>query len=120
MPNGYGQYSEKEKVLLAHRASYISLVGAIPSNLELDHKCRVRCCVNPSHLEPVTRRENTIRGIGPALLKKRQEAKTHCPQGHLYDEKNTYIGWKGDRQCKECHRAATRVCRAKKKEKQCA
>jgi hypothetical protein len=44
-----------------HRASYTLLVGPIPDGLEIDHLCRVRSCVNPAHLEPVTPDENQRR-----------------------------------------------------------
>jgi hypothetical protein len=37
------------------------IFGPIPDGLQLDHLCRVRCCVNPNHLEPVTAKENTLR-----------------------------------------------------------
>lgn len=46
----------------AHRAGYELLVGAVPDGLDLDHLCRNRRCVNPAHLEPVTRQENLLRG----------------------------------------------------------
>lgn len=45
----------------AHRVSYETFVGPIPDGLQLDHLCRVRHCVNPDHLEPVTAAENTRR-----------------------------------------------------------
>lgn len=48
----------------AHRELYEMLSGSIPPGLELDHLCRVRCCVNPDHLEPVTHAENLRRGAG--------------------------------------------------------
>jgi hypothetical protein len=41
---------------------YEALTGSIPADLQLDHLCRVRNCVNPAHLEPVTPRENVRRG----------------------------------------------------------
>ena len=59
--NGYGRFKASKKKHRAHRWAYISLVGPIPANLDLDHLCRNRSCVNPKHLEPVTRRENLLR-----------------------------------------------------------
>ncbi|MFI9344986.1 HNH endonuclease signature motif containing protein [Streptomyces sp. NPDC052773] len=61
LPTGYGTVNAFGTVLLAHRAAYRLLVGPIPDGLTLDHLCRVTHCVNPDHLEPVTRRENIRR-----------------------------------------------------------
>lgn len=60
--NGYGRLRWQGKELMAHRLSYEAHVGPIPDGLLLDHTCRVRCCINPAHLEPVTVQENTLRG----------------------------------------------------------
>ncbi len=60
--NGYGRLHHGGCERMAHRLSYEVHVGPIPDGLLLDHLCRVRCCVNPAHLEPVTHRENTLRG----------------------------------------------------------
>ncbi|MGP5219476.1 HNH endonuclease signature motif containing protein [Arthrobacter rhombi] len=65
-PDGYGWASLGDKTHQAHRLAYALIVGTIPEGLHLDHKCRVRHCVNPSHLEPVTPRENLARGDTPA------------------------------------------------------
>jgi transcriptional regulator with XRE-family HTH domain len=59
---GYGEIKCGERRLKAHRVSYEHHVGPIPEGLDLDHLCRVRPCVNPEHLEPVTRSENVRRG----------------------------------------------------------
>jgi hypothetical protein len=58
---GYGRFHFEGQTVEAHAASYRLLVGAVPSGLELDHLCRVRACVNPEHLEPVTHSVNASR-----------------------------------------------------------
>lgn len=60
--NGYGRISFGGARRMVHRIVYILLVKSIPDGLHLDHLCRVRCCCNPAHMEPVTPRENTLRG----------------------------------------------------------
>jgi len=84
----------------AHIVSYEHYRWLVPLGLELDHLCRVRRCVNPEHLEEVTHQTNVLRGEGVAAI---NAAKTHCPQGHPYDEKNTLV-WMGERLCKACRR----------------
>lgn len=103
---GYGKYTVvvdgKTKYPYAHRYAYEILVGPVPEGTDLDHLCRVRKCVNPDHLEPVSRRENVRRGIGPTGL---NMAKTSCPSGHEYSQENTFVSRAGYRQCKICRRA---------------
>jgi hypothetical protein len=74
-PNGYGRFGSNGRTYLAHRWAYRVTVGEIPEGLVLDHLCRNRACVNPSHLEPVTMRENLIRGDGPTVTARRHAAK---------------------------------------------
>ncbi len=111
--NGYARLSINRKMVAAHRAAYEFVKGPIPDGLELDHLCRVRSCVNPDHLEPVTHRENAIRGLAPGQLAARNKAITHCPKGHPYAGGNLYITPSGCRNCVACNRAATRKWRAK-------
>ncbi len=80
--DGYARVRFKGKQIKAHRLFYENFIGPIPSGLVLDHICRVRCCVRPDHLEPVTNRTNTLRGIGVTAQNYR---KTHCKNGHLFD-----------------------------------
>jgi HNH endonuclease len=94
---GYGMFWHEGRFVRAHRISYIEHKGLIPAGLEPDHLCRVRCCINPHHLEAVTRKTNLNRGIN------HESTKTHCPQGHPYDETNTYrSGTKKARVCRIC------------------
>jgi hypothetical protein len=109
---GYGMFRKDGKTYQAHRLSYELYKDRISTRLEIDHLCRVRCCVNPDHLEPVTKKVNAERGISGMLSRQRQLAKTHCPQGHLYDIKNTYIRPNGGRGCKQCLLAASNKYRA--------
>lgn len=97
-PNGYGQIgmSNPRRVEYAHRAAYELLVGPIPEGMQLDHLCRTRACVRPDHLEPVTQRENLLRGEGVTAAHAR---KTHCPKGHEYDAVHD-----GRRACRTCAR----------------
>lgn len=97
--NGYGRVKWNGVLHLAHRLSYEHYVGDIPDGLELDHLCRNRGCINPAHLEPVTRRENILRGVSPPALGARV---TYCPNGHPYDEANTYTRPGGGRTCRKC------------------
>jgi len=78
-PDGYGHFRVDGRIVRAHRWAYEHLVGPIPSGLDLDHRCRVRHCVNPAHLEPVTRKENILRGAGRGAQHARQ---TTCKNGH--------------------------------------
>jgi len=104
-PGGYGQFSRKKDQSLAHRWSYENVFGPIPDDLELDHLCRNRACVRPEHLEPVTRSENIRRGVNFTGINMR---KTHCDNGHAFDDANTYINAKGHRKCRACAAARGR------------
>jgi hypothetical protein len=88
-PQGYGHFNLSKKTsTTAHRVSYLLSIGVIPEGLHLDHLCRNRGCVNPAHLEPVSPRENLLRGEGVAAV---NAAKTHCHKGHEFTSENTQV-----------------------------
>lgn len=97
---GYGQLSYKGRPRLAHRVSYELLVGEIAEGLDIDHLCRNRKCVNPKHLEVVTRQVNLLRGDRGKYGKA-----THCKHGHEFSAENTRVSKAtGQRICRECAR----------------
>jgi hypothetical protein len=86
--DGYGSVAvtidrsnRRQQSWQAHRVVYTLLVGDI-GDLPLDHLCRVRECVNPSHLEPVSHRENTTRSTGPVAEALRARLSGRCVNGH--------------------------------------
>src|SRR6185436_5639797 len=75
-PQGYGQFSDGVRMVLAHRWAYEHWIGPVPGGLDLDHfACDNPACVNPEHVRPVTHRENMLRGNTPSAA---QRARTHC------------------------------------------
>lgn len=103
--HGYSQigWKVKGKVImrLGHRVAWEAEHGSIPEGMTVDHLCRNRRCINVDHLRLLTNVENA-RDNGPAR-------RTHCPQGHPYDESNTYRPpGSGHRKCRACATAAAR------------
>ena len=90
---GYGQIGIGGKTMVAHRYAYTVKIGPVPRHLDLDHLCRNRACVNPSHLEPVTRQVNLLRGLRMTQVPKKQ----NCLRGHPLSTTPS-----GYRVCHEC------------------
>lgn len=105
---GYGMVSIRGRSYYTHRLSYMLEFGPIPDGLVIDHLCRNTLCCNPFHLEPVTHRENMLRG--------KKAKQTHCIHGHPFDAANTWINSYGHRACKACRASRERARRAQRRE----
>jgi hypothetical protein len=103
---GYGRiYTEPPNTMkYVHRIVYELLIGPVPKGKELHHKCLNKHCCNPNHLEVLTRSEHCLLTPGG---RNGNGNKTHCPQGHPYDEANTLIK-RGRRHCRICWKEADR------------
>ena len=109
---GYGRYTfwnapaQKVQSIMAHRVAWFLLIGEEPSGM-LDHLCRNRSCVNPDHLEPISNRENILRGYAPAAINAR---KTHCIRGHELSGDNLLVYPNSNgRRCRMCKREIDRL-----------
>ena len=110
--DGYGRIKHDGKMRRSHRLLWESLNGPVPAGKQLDHLCRCRHCIRPSHLEVVTSQLNTLRGQGPAA---KNAVKTHCKSGHVLEGRNLVIGsdrnGRKRRACRECSNARGRKYR---------
>ena len=88
---GYGQFYYHGRLQYTHRVAHELLVGPIPDGLTLDHLCRNRSCVNPTHLEPVLGKVNILRGEGVSAK-------------NAFTQANTRIRTDGGRRCRLCSR----------------
>lgn len=100
-----GNTAVGRSIVRTHRFSYELYKGPIPDDMCLDHLCRVRSCCNPDHLEPVTIRENILRGEALSAQRAKQ---THCKNGHEFTPANTRVSPKNERICRACARERER------------
>lgn len=105
--NGYGNFGLGHEIVgKAHRFSFELHGGSIPKKKELDHLCHVRNCVNPRHLEAVTKKVNRDRRdlfLGRGISTEKQ-----CSRGHEFTKENTAIitrkNGRKRRYCRACWR----------------
>lgn len=110
-PKGYTKIGYQGRTWLTHRLAYTVYVGEIPNGMQLDHLCKVPACCNPDHLEPVTCRENLLRGD---TITATEAAQTHCKNNHPLTGSNLYRrpDRPNSRGCRACRTAAKRRIRA--------
>lgn len=109
MRNGYGVICIWSGQRPTHRVAWEALREPIPDGMQIDHLCRNRLCFNPDHLEPVTQRENLLRGETVSGINAR---KTHCLRGHELIPENLYRGG-NKRICRACTRLRQNERRAR-------
>jgi hypothetical protein len=111
---GYGRFTINHKNHFVHRWVWELENGPIPAGMEIDHMCRNRACCNIDHLRLVTRAVNTLENsVSFSAINK---AKTHCINGHPFNEENTRM-YRGGRSCRTC---AADYRRQLKESKQCS
>jgi hypothetical protein len=93
---GYGRFGRHAR---AHRAVWEAMNGPIPRGHVLHHKCGIKACVNPAHLELMTKAEHNAHHN-----KERFSRWTHCKHGHAFDAANTVLDKDGHRACRTCRR----------------
>jgi hypothetical protein len=108
--HGYGRIYREGRLQEAHRWYYEQANGPIPEGLQINHLCRVPSCVNPDHLEPVTRAENVRRGYEANPV-------THCRRGHEFTPENTILV-PGGKMCRICDNARQRRSYYRRKARQ--
>ncbi len=108
---GYAELMVGSRMWYGHRLLHEMFIGPIPAGYEVDHLCRNRGCVRPDHLEAVPPHINNARSDSFSAVHAR---KSHCPQGHPYDEANTRM-YRGSRRCRACSRARCRARRQRLK-----
>jgi hypothetical protein len=111
-PSGYAKFGITRSVSVeAHAWAYRRFRGDVPRGWDVHHKCEVKCCVNPNHLQAIekaTHREITDTPCS------RNKKKSHCLNGHPFDEKNTHYDKNGGRSCRACHSIRQNSARAKR------
>ena len=95
---GYGAIKVKGRQKGAHRVAYETFIGPIPEDHQVHHRCEKQSCINPSHLQAIVVRKHLLIS---RTFQAANAAKTHCPQGHVYDESNTRMR-SGARTCRKC------------------
>ena len=113
---GYGRRWVDGKMKRVHRLAWAEAYGPIPEGLHVLHRCDNPPCHNVDHLFLGTNGDNVRDCVAKGRHSNGQNQKTHCPQGHTYDEANTYYRSDGKRQCRACNRDRAREWQRKRRQ----
>ena len=97
---GYAKFWWRGKTRLALRV-VCAWVWGLSSRQDVHHLCEHVWCVNPWHLQPISRREHLRMSDSPVGVNAR---KTHCIHGHPFVGENLHVLANGERRCRACHR----------------
>lgn len=103
---GYPHAYLEGRTARVFRFLYVWFIGLVPINHELHHRCENKACVNPFHVEPVTKSEHKF-------FKHPQALRTHCPKGHELTLENTYVLKNKTRQ--NSYKRSCRICERERK-----
>lgn len=108
---GYGRIYHDGRTRPTHRVAFELFRGPIPAGFDINHLCRNKACMNPTHLEAVTRSENLRYDYAIKPWGNQNTGKTHCQRGHEYAGANLRV-ISGKRYCKTCVNERKREARA--------
>lgn len=100
---GYLRKNREGVGYYAHRLAYMDAYGAIPEGLQIHHACDNKLCINPKHLQALTKAEHQVIHSRPKAAEYYANL-TRCRYGHPLDGRN-----KVQRFCITCHKKRNRV-----------
>lgn len=118
MPGGYGAIRREGRVWRVHRWVWTLAFGPIPEGQILMHRCDNPPCFRLSHLQLGTHGDNSRDAYakGRRIVTRYWSSRTHCVNGHEFDEANTYVNDKGHRTCRRCRADGMKRSNQRKKE----